>query len=116
MRDAVENVTRRIVDRILRRPTARVRQGAEEGNPALPTPANLRNVFGLDDPPPTTSAAGAAARTPTEGSTEDAMTRGRAAMQRARVHPGSPSAPRDRFMGPGRRRGPPPASLPEPVA
>lgn len=73
VRDAVENVTRRIVDRILRRPTARVRQGAEEGNPALPTPANLRHLFGLDEPAADdVGGRRAPARTPTEGSTEDA--------------------------------------------
>lgn len=49
LRDAVDRMTRRIVDRILRRPTARVRQGVEGGDPALPTPDALRNLFGLDD-------------------------------------------------------------------
>ncbi len=73
VRDAVENVTRRIVDRILRRPTARVRQGAEEGNPALPTPASLTHLFGLDEPAADdVGGRRAPARTPTEGSTEDA--------------------------------------------
>jgi len=47
MRAAVDEMTRRIVDRILRRPTARVREGAELGDPAMPTSDHLRNVFGL---------------------------------------------------------------------
>jgi glutamyl-tRNA reductase len=46
-RAAVEDITRRLVERLLRRPAARVRQGVEEGDPALPTPDHLRNVFGL---------------------------------------------------------------------
>jgi glutamyl-tRNA reductase len=46
-RAAVEEITRRLVERLLRRPAARVRRGVEEGDPALPTPDHLRNVFGL---------------------------------------------------------------------
>lgn len=49
LREAVESLTHRIVERILRRPAARVRQGVEERDPALPTPDHLRNVFGLFD-------------------------------------------------------------------
>jgi glutamyl-tRNA reductase len=49
LREAFEALTRRIVDKILRRPTARVREGAEAENPALPTLDHLRNVFGLDE-------------------------------------------------------------------
>lgn len=48
-RAAVDEVTRRLVERLLNRPAARVRRGVEEGDPALPTPDHLRNVFGLAD-------------------------------------------------------------------
>ena len=48
-RAAVDAATRRLVDRLLRRPAARVRQGAEEEDPALPTPDHLRRVFGLSE-------------------------------------------------------------------
>jgi glutamyl-tRNA reductase len=48
-RAAVEEATRRLVERLLRRPAARVRQGVERGDPALPTPDHLRNVFGLGE-------------------------------------------------------------------
>jgi glutamyl-tRNA reductase len=48
-RAAVDEVTRRLVERLLTRPAARVRKGVEEGNPALPTPDHLRNVFGLGE-------------------------------------------------------------------
>lgn len=46
-RATVEEVTKRLVERLLRRPTARVRQGVEKNDPALPTPDHLRNLFGL---------------------------------------------------------------------
>jgi glutamyl-tRNA reductase len=46
-RAAVEEITRRLVERLLNRPAARVRRGVEEGDPALPSPDHLRNVFGL---------------------------------------------------------------------
>lgn len=49
VRSAVEELSRRIVDRILRRPTARVRKGVEHEDPSLPTPEALENVFGLGD-------------------------------------------------------------------
>ena len=48
LRAAVEELTKRIVDRILRPPTARVRKGVEHEDPTLPTPEALANVFGLD--------------------------------------------------------------------
>jgi glutamyl-tRNA reductase len=48
-RAAVEEITRRLVERLLRRPAARVRRGVEEGDPALPTPDHLRNLFGLPE-------------------------------------------------------------------
>ena len=47
-RAAVDEATRRLVERLLRRPAARVRQGVERQDPALPTPDHLKNVFGLD--------------------------------------------------------------------
>jgi glutamyl-tRNA reductase len=49
LREAFDQLSRRIVDKILRRPAARVRQGAEEGSATLPTADHLRNVFGLDE-------------------------------------------------------------------
>ncbi len=49
VRAAVDEVTKRLVERLMRRPTARVRQGVEEEDPALPTPDHLRNLFGLFD-------------------------------------------------------------------
>ncbi|MCC7140056.1 MAG: glutamyl-tRNA reductase [Planctomycetes bacterium] len=49
LREHVDTLTRRIVEKILRRPTARVRQGAEAQDPAMPTPDHLRAVFGLDE-------------------------------------------------------------------
>lgn len=48
VRAAVDELTRRIVTRILRPPTARVRKGAEHEDPSLPSPEALENVFGLD--------------------------------------------------------------------
>src|SRR5262249_29201092 len=48
-RAAVDEATRRLVERLLRRPSARVARGMERGDPALPTPDHLRNVFGLGD-------------------------------------------------------------------
>jgi glutamyl-tRNA reductase len=48
-RAAVDEVTRRLVERLLTRPAARVRRGVEEGDPALPTPDHLRNLFGLGE-------------------------------------------------------------------
>jgi glutamyl-tRNA reductase len=47
-RAAVDEATRRLVERLLRRPAARVRQGVERQDPALPTPDHLKKVFGLD--------------------------------------------------------------------
>jgi glutamyl-tRNA reductase len=49
VRHAVDDITRRLVERLLRRPAARVRQGVEQEDPALPTPDHLRNLFGLPD-------------------------------------------------------------------
>jgi glutamyl-tRNA reductase len=49
VRAAVDEATRRLVERLLRRPSARVRQGVERDDPALPTPDHLRNLFGLGD-------------------------------------------------------------------
>jgi glutamyl-tRNA reductase len=46
-RATVDEVTRRLVERLLTRPAARVRQGVEEGDPSLPTPDHLRSLFGL---------------------------------------------------------------------
>lgn len=72
-RAAVDEVTRRIVEKILRRPAARVRQGAEAADPGLPTPEHLRHVFGLDEPAVDDVGGPPAPRSPTpEGSTEDA--------------------------------------------
>jgi glutamyl-tRNA reductase len=49
VRAAVDDLTRRLVERLLVRPAARVRRGVEEGDPTAPTPDHLRNVFGLPD-------------------------------------------------------------------
>ena len=49
VRDAVEKLTRRLVKKILGRPTSRVVQGMESEDPAMPTPDHLRSVFGLDE-------------------------------------------------------------------
>jgi glutamyl-tRNA reductase len=49
VRAAVDDLTRRLVERLLVRPAARVRKGMEEGDPTAPTPDHLRNVFGLPE-------------------------------------------------------------------
>jgi glutamyl-tRNA reductase len=49
VRAAVDDLTRRLVERLLVRPAARVRRGVEEGDPTAPTPDHLRNVFGLPE-------------------------------------------------------------------
>jgi glutamyl-tRNA reductase len=54
-RAAVEEATKRLVERLMRRPAARaarVRQGVEQGDPALPTPDHLKILFGLGDEAP----------------------------------------------------------------
>jgi glutamyl-tRNA reductase len=48
-RAAVEETTKRLVERLVRRPAARVRRGVEQDDPALPTPDHLRNLFGLGE-------------------------------------------------------------------
>lgn len=48
-RRAVEKLTRRLVRRLLGRASARVVQGAGSDDPALPTVADLRSVFGLEE-------------------------------------------------------------------
>jgi glutamyl-tRNA reductase len=48
-RGAVDEMTRRLVKRILGRPAARVVEGAEREDPRLPTPEHLRSLFGLEE-------------------------------------------------------------------
>lgn len=48
-RTAVERLTRRLVQRLLGRATARVVKGTSAGDPKLPTAEHLRSVFGLDE-------------------------------------------------------------------
>jgi glutamyl-tRNA reductase len=51
-REAVESLTRRLVQKLLGRPASRVVQGAETADPNLPTAEHLKSVFGLDEPSP----------------------------------------------------------------
>jgi glutamyl-tRNA reductase len=48
-REAVEGVTRRLVQKLLGRPASRVVRGMEREDPTMPTPEHLRSVFGLAD-------------------------------------------------------------------
>ena len=48
-REAMERVTRRLVQRLLGRATARVVKGAGSQDPSLPTVRDLQSLFGLDD-------------------------------------------------------------------
>jgi len=48
-RAAVEKLTKRLVKRLLGRAAARVVKGAGGDNPDLPTPEDLRSVFGLEE-------------------------------------------------------------------
>ena len=48
-RDAVDQLTRRLVQRLLGRAAARVVKGAGSEDPDLPTPQDLRSVFGLEE-------------------------------------------------------------------
>jgi glutamyl-tRNA reductase len=48
-RKAVDKLTRRLVNRLLGRAAARVVKGASGENPDLPTPEDLRSVFGLEE-------------------------------------------------------------------
>ena len=47
----VDQMTRRLVRRLLGRPTGRVVKGAEAEDPSLPTFEHLKHVFGLDEDP-----------------------------------------------------------------
>jgi glutamyl-tRNA reductase len=47
--EAVDALTRRLVKRLLGRPTARVAEGARAADPRLPTADHLKHLFGLDD-------------------------------------------------------------------
>lgn len=49
VREAVEKLTRRLVKKILARPTSRVVRGMEKDDPSLPTADHLRSLFGLED-------------------------------------------------------------------
>jgi glutamyl-tRNA reductase len=49
VRQAVEKLTRRLVKKLLARPTARVVKGMEREDPSMPTPDHLRSVFGLGE-------------------------------------------------------------------
>jgi glutamyl-tRNA reductase len=48
-RAAVDALTRRLVQRLLGRPAARVVEGARGADPRLPTAEHLKSLFGLDD-------------------------------------------------------------------
>ena len=45
----MDDLTRRLVEKILSRPAARVVEGVERADPTLPTAEHLRSVFGLDE-------------------------------------------------------------------
>lgn len=49
VRDAVDELTKRLVKKLLARPTARVVKGMEQEDPSMPTPDHLRSVFGLHE-------------------------------------------------------------------
>ena len=49
VRAAVEKMTRRLVNKLLARPTSRVVRGMEKDDPSMPTPDHLRSVFGLGE-------------------------------------------------------------------
>ena len=49
VRESVDALTRRLVRRLLGRPTQRVVKGAEGEDPNLPTAEHLKHVFGLDE-------------------------------------------------------------------
>jgi glutamyl-tRNA reductase len=48
-REAVENVTKRLVQKLLGRPASRVVEGMAKEDPTLPTPEHLRALFGLEE-------------------------------------------------------------------
>lgn len=48
---ALDELTRRLVRRLLGRPAARVAEGARGADPRLPTAEHLRSLFGLDEEP-----------------------------------------------------------------
>lgn len=48
-RPAVEALTRRLVQKLLGRPAARVAEGARASDPRLPTPEHLKSLFGLEE-------------------------------------------------------------------
>ena len=47
--EAAAQLSQRLIRRLLGRAAARVRRGAEERNPEMPTAEHLRHVFGLDE-------------------------------------------------------------------
>jgi glutamyl-tRNA reductase len=47
--EAIDEATRRLVQKLLGRPASRVVEGMAKEDPTLPTPEHLRAVFGLDD-------------------------------------------------------------------
>ena len=51
-REAVETLTRRLVQKLLGRPASRVVQGMEKQDPNMPTPEHLKSVFGLEEEVP----------------------------------------------------------------
>ncbi len=50
VRAAVEKLTKRLVQKLLARPTARVVKGMEKEDPSMPTAEHLRSLFGLGEP------------------------------------------------------------------